>query len=64
VPNRFTMTLDVPLPAPQVLRGVGATPTFELCEQCYAPVLKGHLDDHLRAIPHRPPPLGQQSPEG
>lgn len=30
---------------------------LELCDRCWSPYLRGKLDDHLRAIPHRLPPI-------
>jgi hypothetical protein len=32
----------------------------EVCERCWGPYLAGRLDEHLRAIPHRLPPLGAE----
>jgi hypothetical protein len=61
------MLLEVHSPPPKALRDhqprLGSGVTFELCG-CGVPVAVGMQDDHLRAIPHRSPPLGQQSPEG
>jgi hypothetical protein len=29
----------------------------EVCERCWGPVLRGKQEEHLRAVPHRLPPL-------
>lgn len=31
----------------------------EVCERCWVPYLRGKLEEHRRAIPHRLPPVGR-----
>ena len=61
------MRLELDSPPPKVIRDnqprSSSGVTFELCG-CGVPVAVGMQEAHLRAIPHRAPPLGANSPEG